>query len=379
MTFAVELISNSDRRSGLLSICKSIYIDLEHFIGREIGDQHLRSCMCIYKTLLFTQVEEGGKQTPQEKPAAVVKYDSQGRLIDEQQMLQEAGLQPGVYVKKNSPGKKQCAIVEEVGNGSLIVRAPGETSTQCISYMQFRDEWTIMYDKTELNDKGVVLDYMENLAKSNQAMTLMREWGKVLGSLEAAQQWVDQRHPTPPFRIETKPEKTVIVLEPVAKNCLFLLPHTTSYACDLPRSDKDKDKRSVKELEVQPLWIDSQARVAGKPLYLKPMFEKTFAEPFWAVKRLEKPDNNDLSEANMRITYLQVSSTFTADGAVSNPSAVAGHSHRSVPALTNKRELEAGEELKVHHFFNKKRPREKTPVMVKDAVKKSKPASSAEI
>ena len=193
----------------------------------------------MYKFLCVEATPNKTKETKEEdrkSKEACVKYDAHGKLVDEEKMLLEAGLEAGIYVKKGN----KTAIIEEVGNGGLLIRPPVAKETQRVTYIEFRNEWEIMFDKAELKDKGVILNFMEHSARRSQSMTVQREWARILLAMEQGQHWVDQRHPTPKLRIETKPQKRVFVMDKAAKKTIHFLPHTTSFACDLPSNNKDK-------------------------------------------------------------------------------------------------------------------------------------------
>ena len=112
-------------------------------------------------------------------------------------------------------------------------------------------------------------------------------------------------------------------------------------------------------------------------MYLKPTFEnKSFTEPFWAVRRLEKTEDTDKSHANMQFVYLTITGTYTANGPI--PNAVAGHTMSTVLAMTNRREVAAEEELTFQDEVSRKRPPSLKPIKEEQVTKKGKTTESSE-
>jgi hypothetical protein len=165
-----------------------------------------------------------------------------------------------------------------------------------VTYLAFRDEWSIVYDRAELKDRGVVTNYTEHLADSSEEIALQRAWGRVQLGLDLASRWIAAEKKQPLLRIETKPKK-VFALAHVEPYGLYLLPHSTSYAYD--------SKTNGKSFVVDPLWIDSQQRAGSKVVYIKPCFSTDkFAEPFWAVRRVEH-SSAEADAANMVVVSVK--------------------------------------------------------------------------
>lgn len=313
-----------------------------------------------------------------------MNYDSQGNLIDEARMLSEAGLEVGIYVKGIAGPSRVIAVVEEVGGGRLVVRQPGKKETQSLSYVDFKTNWQIVHDKAEIQDKGVVLNYMETLADNNEAISLARAWARVQIGLESAQAWVDEHFPLRPIRIETKPKTKVFILQPVKAQTIFFLPHSPSYAFDAASSSKT----SKKTFEVDPKWISAGEQVAGKPLFIKPAFvpwtgklesKQALTEGFWAVRRVEEDGGE---EGNMELSSLKLNGSLCTGGSAAEKSFLTAQNLvSSSQVLRNKRALEAGEELIWSGQWTKKdaAKRKLVPVKKEDpATKRQKVEESSE-
>jgi hypothetical protein len=57
---------------------------------------------------------------------------------------------------KSSTGtrKGKIVVIENVGNHRLTCRSPGEKEVIEIMYKQIKGNWDLIYDKSELFDKG---------------------------------------------------------------------------------------------------------------------------------------------------------------------------------------------------------------------------------
>ena len=303
-----------------------------------------------------------------------VNYDIRGNLVDEAAMLSEGGIEVGVYVKKK--GSDCLYVIEAVGNKRIVVRQPKTTTPKELPYTEFRDEWTIVYDKTEIKDKGLVTNYEDTLADNNEAISVARQWARVQLGLQFAQEWVDKNSTTPTLRIETKPEKKVFLTTPVRKGRLFLLPHSDRLAFDFVTA-----KPAKKTFDPDISWIDSLEKVAGKTIYIKPEFmtqsanvdgKQALTEPFWAVRRTPKGTGG----GNLRLDTMIHNGSLCTQCA-GRTKVLPQQVSVCTPVLTNPSDLEAGAEL-IWPYDREKTEKRKAPVMYDDSAKKQKVAKSAE-
>jgi len=264
-----------------------------------------------------------------------VSYDGDGHMVDEAKLLQEAGLEVGVYVKDVRQTNK-FGTIEAVGGGRLSIRLLSPSQEEVVTYVEFRNFWTLVYDKAEIMDKGVVTNYQEHLADSSQEISLQRAWGRVQVGLDMASKWVAARK-QPLVRIETKPRKKVFSIGPVEPYGLHLLPHSTAYAYNMG----DKSKR---KFEVDPSWVNSQERVGSNILFIKPCFSvQKFTEPFWAVRRVDQ-DSADAEAGNMVLVYIKTETSIRIAGG-GRSEARAERQSLQTPAITNIKALGEGDEL----------------------------------
>lgn len=138
----------------------------------------------------------------------MICYDSAGNLADEGAMLKSAGLEIGVMCKDKTGN---VAIIRGVGNGKVALESACGKSSYEATYILFRDEWTMIMDRAELKDSGIVPNYIESLADQNEANELALAWGQVHQSFKWARDWIKRRHAQPLFRMHTKPEKRVFL------------------------------------------------------------------------------------------------------------------------------------------------------------------------
>ena len=281
------------------------------------------------------------------------EYDKDGHLIDESTMLQEAGLEVGVYVKENK--NNLYGIIEAVGGGKLSIRTHILKTEAVVTYLAFRDEWSIVYDRAELKDRGVVTNYTEHLADSSEEIALQRAWGRVQLGLDLASRWIAAEKKQPLLRIETKPKK-VFALAHVEPYGLYLLPHSTSYAYD--------SKTNGKSFVVDPLWIDSQQRAGSKVVYIEPCFSTDkFAEPFWAVRRVEH-SSAEADAANMVVVSVKSDYSIRTTGSIFGSSpARADQQSITTLAIANMEPLNDGDELLLAGVFASKKEKRTLYVM----------------
>ena len=336
-----------------------------------------------YFLIVQEQNGDASSSAPSATPSGHVKYDQNGKLIDEAQMLSEAGLEIGVWVKKTKAGTDDFhGVLEGVGGGTLSIRAPGSKVSKNITYLEFRDHWAIVHDKAELSDKGVI-NYAETLACHSEGIALMRAWGRVSVGLEFAQAWADKHLPLPRLRVETKPEKRVYVLNDVPKGGLMIFPHSTNWAFE-----SHSGKAPKKDFEVDPLWVDSQQKVAGKAVWIKPAFTpqsatvqscQALTEPFWAVRRLDEGKAGQ-DTGNMSLLHLHHDGSMcTTYRSKSRGSLVLpGQMTLASPALTNLVDLKAEDELVWLGKWAKNAKRKETRIIYEDPKKKQKIVESAE-
>jgi len=251
-------------------------------------------------------------------------------------MLQEAGLEVGVYVKDNRT--QNYGIIEAVGGGALSIRMLVSKQESVEKYLGFRDHWSIVYDRAELKDRGIVTNYSEHLADSCEETMLQRAWGRAQLGLYLASKWIAAEQKLPLLRIETKPKK-VFALGHVEPCGVYLLPHSTSYAYN---SEKGK-----KQFEIDPLWVDSQERAGSKVVCIKPCFSPDkFAEPFWAVRRVDV-SAADADSANMVAVFIKSDCSIRTSGCSTGGKspALAAKETISTFAITNQKALSDGDEL----------------------------------
>ncbi len=117
---------------------------------------------------------------------------------------------------KNKDGK--LAVIKHVGNGKVKLLSQCGKSAYEPSYIEFRDGWKIVRDRIDIKDYGIITNYNETLADSNEAIELAHAWGQMQQSFKAAQHWINLRHATPIFHMQTKPDKRIILQEDAKAN-----------------------------------------------------------------------------------------------------------------------------------------------------------------
>ena len=167
--------------------------------------------------------------------SGVIKFDADGKLIDEIAMAEQAGLELGV-VCKNSDGS--VAVIRAIGGGLVKLQSMCGKTEHEAPYDTFLDDkksnWKIVFDKTDIKDQGIIVNYRETLGEDNESMVLAETWAQLLVSFKAAVNWIKFKHPTPTFDMHTKPEKKLF-LQQDAKALRFFS-HLLRQGSDLGRA-----------------------------------------------------------------------------------------------------------------------------------------------
>lgn len=198
-----------------------------------------------------------------------------------------------------------------------------------------------MCDPNDLKEKGLILNWSETLASSNESILVARAWGRVCYGLELAQQWVTKQGPLPMLTIQTKPQRQLFVeQDPIAAHTLFLLPHSSNFAFE--------SSNAKKSFTVSKDWIETAETVAGKPIFIKPQFSQLSAtvmhgsaltEPFWCVRKVDKMPE----EGNMKL--INLSSEGHATSVAMDKKKLVQTIAFTTPCLVNTVDVKAGDEL----------------------------------
>ena len=136
----------------------------------------------------------------------ILKYGTDGALVDENVMCKQAGLEPGIVCKRKD--LTAFAVIKALGGkDGLHMESTDGARIYNIQYPVFLKEWEILYDKAAMKDLGILLNYREYSANSNESVELARAWGKVQFGLQHAQNWIDKIAPLPLLKMLTKPDK----------------------------------------------------------------------------------------------------------------------------------------------------------------------------
>lgn len=266
----------------------------------------------------------------------------------------------------------KIGVIVDVGNGAIRIRSGKEEFD--LSYLDFRDSWCFVYDKDELKQKGLVLNWSETLASSNESVLLSRAWGRVCFGLELAQEWVTKQGPLPMLTIQTRPNKKLFVeQDAIAAHTLFLLPHSSNYAFETSNS---KSKFTVSKE-----WVQTSETISGKHIFIKPQFSQLSAtvthgsaltEPFWAVRKVDGMPE----EGNMELVNL-TSEGHATSVAMDKKKLV--HTMRfTTPCLVNTIDVKPGDEL----IWASPQPaakRNPVPVKAKESKKKKEAGATDEL
>ena len=143
--------------------------------------------------------------------SGIIKYDIDGNLIDIQAKFLEAGLEKNVVCKRKEDGTR--AIVKHIDDNTIHMQSMDKKTAYTPSIVEFKASWEIVMDKDELKDYGVIANWDEHLADSNESIALARSVAEVHMALMYGQCYIDKVHPTPCFDIRTKPDKKVFLEE----------------------------------------------------------------------------------------------------------------------------------------------------------------------
>ena len=151
----------------------------------------------------MTKVESGGSLN------RIIKFDKDGTLVDEVALAAQAGFVPGVVVKRTKDG--HAGIIKEAGDGKIVLLDLKKEKTEEVTFVEFRDHWTIVVGKEEIADTGTLVNYRETLADNNEPMALLRKWSGVQVALESGQDWIEEFFPHPEILVSQKPSKKVFL------------------------------------------------------------------------------------------------------------------------------------------------------------------------
>ena len=266
----------------------------------------------------------------------------------------------------------KIGVIVDVGNGAIRIRSGKEESD--VSYVAFRDSWCFVYDKDELKQKGLVLNWSETLASSNESILLARAWGRVCYGLELAQEWVTKQGPLPTLTIQTKPNKKLFVeQDAIAARTLFLLPHSSNFAFETSNS---KGKFTVSKE-----WVQTSETISGKHIFIKPQFSMLSAsvthgsaltEPFWCVRKVDGMPE----EGNMELVNL--ASEGHATSVAMDKKKLVQTMRFTTPCLVNTLDVKPGDEL-IWAFPQPAPKRNPVPVKAKESKKKKEAVATDEL
>ena len=150
-----------------------------------------------------TKVESAGSSN------RIVKFDEDGKLVDEAALAAQAGIEPNVVVRRTKDG--HVGIIKGVSGGKVtLVDVKTKEITEDVSFVDFKADWAIVMDRTEIADTGTIVNHSESNADNNEAVGVLRMWSQVQMALVAGQSWIDEFCPHPAFLMSTKPKKVVL-------------------------------------------------------------------------------------------------------------------------------------------------------------------------
>ena len=142
--------------------------------------------------------------------SGVIKFDADGNLIDELAMAQEAGLELGVVCKRTDG---TVALINAIGGGKVILKSMCGKNEYEAPYDTFLEDkvWEIVFDKTDIKDRGIIVNYRETMGEDNESMVLAEAWAELMVSWKPAANWIQFKNPTPTFDMHSKPEKKLFL------------------------------------------------------------------------------------------------------------------------------------------------------------------------
>ena len=150
-----------------------------------------------------TKVESAGSSN------RIVKFDEDGKLVDEAALAAQAGIEPNVVVRRTKDG--HVGIIKGVSGGKVtLVDVKTKQITGDVSFVDFKADWTIVMDRAEIADTGTIVNHSESNADNNEAVGVLRMWSQVQMALVAGQSWIEECCPHPAYLMSTRPKKVVL-------------------------------------------------------------------------------------------------------------------------------------------------------------------------
>lgn len=289
--------------------------------------------------------------------------DPAGRCVDEAAMLQERGVQVGVYVKSVSQEKKTVyRVVQECSVKAVILMDPATRQTEEVTFEAFAKTWSVVMDATEVSDNGAILSWPGSSGSQTEQHQDVIAQAAVSTALHCCEQSIAQA-PRPDLQIFSKPKLRVMAGSDIQENALVLCPITHKLVIVGGNSGVKVLAGAVRVAEC--------GLPEGKVLYLAPQFsppkaEKAgsgFVEPFWAVRRIPagSPEEKD---ANCRLETVQASSAHVV-GEYAFLTRRASRCTVEFPVMVNSRKIQRGEELLWVDLSMKKPEKPQAPVFYK--------------
>jgi hypothetical protein len=150
-----------------------------------------------------TKVESAGSSN------RIVKFDEEGRLVDEAALAAQAGIEPNVVVRRTKDG--HAGIIKGVSGGKVtLVDVKDKETTQDVSFVDFKADWVIVMDRAEIADTGMIVNHSESNADNNEPLGILRMWSQVQMALVAGQSWIEECCQIPAFFMSIKAKKVVL-------------------------------------------------------------------------------------------------------------------------------------------------------------------------
>lgn len=303
--------------------------------------------------------------TPSSSSQRAPLLDAAGRCVDQGALFSQAGYQVGVYIKNKETGR--FAVVEELCGNCIRLRYVKSNSFHEVQFQAFVDEYELVMDKQELQDRGALVNWRNHGLNQNDDFHASQLKARALTLLGSLSSYVSE---TSCFDITcyTKPI-SVFTTAHVTARSLILMPLTSRVI--VTRSGEAPPKGGfLMTLDLGDDWVDSYNIYLMPQMVLPSGPKHGCVEPFFMVKRLESSSDR---EATMVLDKVTMSSAHVVT--VGNQKAALKDT-AIIPVLINATDLEPSVELTwVDPSLAPKKKKEPKPVIDSRVAKRNRGAA----
>ena len=273
-----------------------------------------------------TQAEEGGSTAAEAGSTATEALEADARA-------------------KDAPRK--YAVVDDIGDDWIRLKMISDAAMEAnggypfkkVAWKDFQESWEILYDKAQVQDRGIVKDWAQYSMRENADN--MAHVAKC--TLSVGLDILTRSLPKPNVMVELKPKKKVVATAPYKVGELRIVPNSVNLYVN-KATDKTNDsfryETKTTTEDGRPVWLLPHPVNVPAPGASK---KTGSVEPFWCVKRVtDDAAEGEESSGNMKIKHVRVLGALAmlADEAAGEEATQFVNSHVeqysvSVPLLIN--------------------------------------------